>query len=50
MSADEPYSGVAALFDGDLALRSPQYAPRQHWLIVRPDGERLALGYCPHEH
>lgn len=52
MTADrhpEPYYAVAGLFDGDIALVAPAWAPREHWLIVRlPD--RLALGYCAKAH
>lgn len=30
----EPYNGVQALFNGDLHLRAPNYAPRNHWEVV----------------
>lgn len=36
----EPYVGVRALFNADLATHSPWYAPRQAWLVVRrPAGD-----------
>lgn len=48
MSDPEPYRGVRALFNGDMHLIDPSYAPREHWLVVDaltiecvlPHGER----------
>ncbi|QGJ89419.1 hypothetical protein PBI_SMARTIES_14 [Microbacterium phage Smarties] len=48
MDEREPYPGVRALFNGDLHLIDPTYAPREDWIImsptriehVRPVGER----------
>jgi len=44
----ERYTGVRALFDGDLHLTEPGWAPREDWVVVdteiiehlRPVGER----------
>jgi hypothetical protein len=33
---DEPYTGVAALFNGDLHAGSPDWAPRDHWKVMSP--------------
>jgi len=32
----EPYPGVRALFDGDLHLIDPTYAPREDWIVKSP--------------
>lgn len=32
---EEPYSGIMALFNGDLHKAGPDYCPRQDWVIVR---------------
>ncbi|QDH92153.1 hypothetical protein SEA_PHILLYPHILLY_111 [Microbacterium phage PhillyPhilly] len=48
MNPSEPYRGVRALFNGDMHLIDPSYAPREHWVIldahtiecVLPRGER----------
>ena len=32
--ADEPYSGVSALFNGDLHLGLPEWAPREDWIVL----------------
>lgn len=45
---DERYRGVRALFNGDMHLIDPSYAPRADWMVidahtiehVRPVGER----------
>jgi hypothetical protein len=45
---DERYRGVRALFNGDMHLIDPSYAPREDWVVVdaetiehvRPRGER----------
>lgn len=29
----EPYGGVRSLFNGDLALAMPDWAPREDWLV-----------------
>jgi hypothetical protein len=34
---DEPYRGVAALFNADLHAQAPSWAPREEWLVVAPD-------------
>jgi hypothetical protein len=33
---DEPYQGVAALFNGDLHMVEPDWAPRNHWHVLSP--------------
>lgn len=33
----EPHSGVAALFNGDLHLGLPDYAPRDNWQVLSAD-------------
>lgn len=45
---DDRYRGVRALFNGDLHLIDPTYAPREDWIVVdaqtiehvRPVGQR----------
>lgn len=45
---DERYRGVRGLFNGDLHLIAPDYAPREDWIVVdaqtiehvRPVGQR----------
>ncbi len=41
----EPYQGVAALFNGDLYLGCPQWAPREVWEVVSP----YEIGHLPVE-
>lgn len=44
----ERYRGVRALFNGDLRLKDPGWAPREDWIVIdahtiehlRPVGER----------
>lgn len=44
----ERYTGVGALFNGDVHLKDPTWAPREDWVVVnfhtiehlRPVGER----------
>lgn len=44
----ERYTGVRALFNGDLHLKDPGWAPREDWVVIdswtiehlRPVGER----------
>lgn len=40
---EEPYGGVAALFDADRARKMPDYAPREDWSIFG----RLDVRYSP---
>ena len=34
--APERYTGVRALFNGDLHLKDPGWAPREEWVVVNP--------------
>lgn len=34
MSNPEPYTGVEALFNGDLHSKSPGWAPREDWKVL----------------
>lgn len=33
---DQPYCGVAALFNGDIRLVDPELAPRESWQVLSP--------------
>lgn len=40
---NEPYCGVAALFNADLHVADPGWAPRNHWRVVS-DSEISLIG------
>lgn len=44
---DEPYRGVGALFNADLATVDPTYAPRQDWVVISPRWIEL-VSRAPH--
>ncbi|QHB37821.1 hypothetical protein I5G63_gp081 [Mycobacterium phage Imvubu] len=44
MTAMPTYEGVRALFDADVAIRCPEWAPRWHWVVLAtPQGWRLVF-------
>lgn len=44
MTTKEPYTGVRALFNGDLHLALPEWAPREDWIVFSSTEIRLREG------